>query len=104
MEKFPQGEMGFVSKSEVQSYIARNYVPKEQYNKLEKIKIEMANALDYFIDDLLNHAGRNELMRSAIMGGFSKGFILQHIYDDITLYNQVYAELVIRGEIEADED
>lgn len=116
MEKFPKGEMGWISIELVKEFIERNYVPKERYEnlrteyaKLLKEKTEFESALDYFVDDLFNYAGEQELMRSAIKGGFSKEFIWREIYADNELYEKLKAELIAAGEIladgeEADED
>jgi hypothetical protein len=116
MEKFPKGEMGWVSEADVKEYIIRNYIPRVMYENLQaecarllKKQTETQNALDYFVDDLMNYSGERELMRSAIKGGFSKEFIWREIYADNDLYEEVKAELIEAGEIladgeEADED
>ena len=111
MEKFPKGEMGWVEAQEVKEYINRNYVPKDRYESLKKDYAELLkkqaetqNALDYFVDDLINYSGEKELIRSAIKGGFSKEFIWREIYADNDLYEEVKAELIAEGEILADSE
>lgn len=96
MEKFPKGEMGWVSESAVKEYIDRNYIPRERYGnlraeyaKLLAEKNEFQNALDYFVDDLFNYSGVREVMRSAIKGGFTPEFIWKHIYADEELYEEI---------------
>lgn len=104
MEKFPQGEMGWVSKSEVQDYIARNYVPKAVDDLHRKQLVEYENALGYFLDGYIEIYGDRELMRSAIKGGFSKEFIMREVLAEEDLYAEVYAELVEEGEISEGEE
>ena len=110
MEKFPKGEMGWVNKITVKEYIDRNYVPKERYEALQrnyaellKKQTETQNALDYFVDDLINYSGERELMRSAIKGGFTPEFIWKYIYADKELYEEIKTKLVAEGEIPAEE-
>lgn len=104
MEKFPQGEMGWVSKSEVQDYIARNYVPKEVFsnairenqnlkNKFEMV-CEMFEETAIFICESF---GGHALMKLAVTAGFSKEECLEWFLDDEDLYNIVVKEV-------ADED
>ena len=111
MEKFPKGEMGWVNEITVKEYIDRNYVPKERYEALQrnyaellKKQTETKNALDYFVDDLLNYSGEKELMRSAIKGGFSKEFVWKEIYADNELYEEIKSELIAQKEISADDE
>ncbi len=111
MEKFPKGEMGWVSESTVKEYIDRNYVPREEYESLRtecaKIlieKTEIQNGLDYFVDDLINYSGEKELMRSAVKGGFTPEFIWKHIYADKELYEETKEMLIAEGEILPDDD
>ena len=104
MEKFPQGEMGWVSKSEVQDYIARNYVPNDQYSKKVRESIDLANGFNAFLDYLVNLEGPDLTIRTAIMAGCSKEFVLKWVYDDEDRYTQCYAELVAEGEILVEEE
>ena len=101
MEKFPKGEMGWVNETTVKEYIDRNYVPKDRYESLRRVYAELLkkqtetqNALDYFVDDLINYSGERELLRSAIKGGFSKDFIWREIYADNDLYEEIKTELL----------
>ena len=91
--------MGWVSKSEVQGYIARNYVPKEVDTLHRKLLIEYENALGYFLDEYLNTYDDKELMRAAIKAGLSKEFIMREVLAEEELYAEMYAELVATGEI-----
>ena len=113
MEKFPKGEMGWISESTVKEYIDRNYVPQEEYwamyNDLKEKNINLENGLSVFLDYLINLEGADLTIRTAIMAGFSKEFILEWVYDDEERYNQCYADLIAEGEIlpdgeEADEE
>ena len=103
MEKFPKGEMGWVSKSEVQDYIARNYVPKEVDDLHRKRLVEYEEALGYFLDDFMETYGDRELMRAAIKGGLSEEFIMREVLAERELYAEIYAELVAEGEILPDD-
>ena len=104
MEKFPQGEMGWVSKSEVQDYIARNYVPKEVDTLHRKRLVEYEEALGYFLDSYIDTYGGKELMKAAIKAGLSKEFIMREVLAEEDLYTQCYAELIAEGEILADDE
>lgn len=81
-----------------------NYVSKEEYAKLLAEKTEIQNALDYFVDDLINYSGEKELMRSAVKGGFTPEFIWKHIYADKELYEETKEMLIAEGEILPDDD
>ena len=104
MEKFPKGEMGWVSESIVKEYIDRNYVPKERYNKKLKENIDLANGFNAFLDYLVNLEGAELTIRTAIMAGCSKEFVLKWVYDDEDEYNRCYADLIAEGEILVDEE
>lgn len=104
MENFPKDEMGWVSKSAVKEYIDRNYVPKDRYYKKLKENIDLANGFNAFLDYLVNLEGAELTIRTAIMAGCSKEFILKWVCDDEDRYNQCYADLVAEGEILVDEE
>lgn len=103
MEKFPKGEMGWVSKDAVKEYIARNYVPNERYSKKVKENIELANGFNAFLDYLVNLEGVELTIRTAIMAGCSKEFVLKWVYDNEDEYDKCYADLIAEGEILPDE-
>lgn len=104
MEKFPKSEMGWVSESVVKEYIIRNYIPRVQYNKKLQENIDLANGFNAFLDYLVNLEGEELTIRTAIMAGCSKEFILKWVYDDEDRYNQCYADLIAEGEILPDDD
>jgi pullulanase len=56
------------------------------------------------VDYLVNLEGAELTIRTAIMAGCSKEFVLKWVYDDEDEYNRCYADLIAEGEILPDED
>lgn len=80
------------------------FIPSSVYEKLQKEKEGLANGFNAFLDYLVCYEGVDLTVRTAIMAGCSKEFVLEWVCDDEDKYNQCYADLVAEGEILVDEE